>query len=265
VLPGLAGALLVGLPFFDRSATRDPARRWPFILGGVIGFSAVVMLGLLATSRDRRDPIVIKQRLEALEKSETARRLALMGVPAEGGVAVFLNDPFYRAREIWDERCAGCHSLAGSGGEKGPDLANYNSRDWISGFLTDPGGKLYMGPAKIERGMRPVEGTGDEIKALTEFVYGQSGAADTDHALASKGEELFHSKDCDSCHEIDGTTPNAGPNLKGRGTLPYVVNVITDASQPTLFNSKNKMPRFAGRLSPQEIETMAKFVLSQKK
>ncbi|HET6146004.1 MAG TPA: cytochrome b N-terminal domain-containing protein [Polyangia bacterium] len=265
VLPGLAGALLIGLPFIDRSPTRDPARRWPFILGGVVGFSAVVMLGLLATSHDRRDPIVIKQRLEALEKADMARKLALQGVPAEGGVAVFHNDPFFRAREIWEERCVACHSLTGTGGDKGPDLANYNSRAWISGFLADPNGRLYMGPARFDKGMKPVEGTPEEIQALTEFVYGQSGAPDTDGAMAKKGEELFHAKDCDACHDIDGTTPNAGPNLKGRGSLLYVVNVITDASQPTLFNTKNKMPKFGGRLSPQEIETMAKFVLSQKK
>jgi ubiquinol-cytochrome c reductase cytochrome b subunit len=265
VLPGLAGALLVGLPFIDRSPTRDPARRWPVILGGVVGFSVVIMLGLLATSHDRRDPTVLKQRVEALEKSDTARRLALQGVTAQGGVAVFQNDPFFRAREIWDERCAGCHSLAGTGGDKGPDFADYNSRNWISGFLTDPAGKLFMGPAQLDKGMRPVEGTPDEIKALTEFVYSQSGAADSNAALAQQGKELFTSKDCDSCHDLDGTSGNAGPNLKGRGSLPYVISVITDASAPTLFNTKNKMPRFAGRLSPQDIETMARFVLSQKK
>ena len=265
VLPGIAGALLVGLPFIDRSPTRDPAKRWPVILGGAVGFSLVIMLGLLATRRDRNDPTFLKQRVEALEKSETARKLALQGVPAQGGVAVFQNDPFFHAREIWAERCVGCHSLVGTGGDKGPDFADYNSRAWISGFLTDPGGKLYMGPAQIEKGMKPVEGTPEEIKALTEFVYSQSGAPDVDAALAQQGQAAFAAKDCDACHEIDGTGTNAGPNLKGRGSLPYVINVITDASQPTLFNVKNKMPKFAGRLSPQEIETMAKFVLSQKK
>ena len=265
VLPGLAGALLVGLPFIDRSPTRDPGKRWPVMLGGAVGFSLVVMLGLLATSRDRNDPTFLKQRVEALEKSEMARRLALQGVPPQGGVAVFQNDPFFNAREIWAERCAGCHSLTGTGGDKGPDLSDYNSRAWISGFLTDPNGKLFMGPAKIEKGMKAVEGTQDEIRALTEFVYSQSGAPDTDAALAEQGKALLSSKDCDSCHDVDGTSANTGPNLKGRGSLAYVISVITDASQPTRFNRKNKMPAFGGRLSPQDIETMAKFVLSQKK
>jgi ubiquinol-cytochrome c reductase cytochrome b subunit len=265
VLPGIAGALLVGLPFIDRSATRDPGKRWPFLLGGAMGFAIVIMLGLLATKRDRGDPTFLKQRIEALEKSDTARKLALQGVPPAGGVAVFQNDPFFHAREIWAERCAGCHSLAGTGGDKGPDFSDYGSRAWISGFLTDPNGKMYMGPAAIEKGMKPVEGTPDEIKALTEFVYGQTGASDVDAKLAQQGQALFSTKDCDSCHDIDGTSGNTGPNLKGRGSLPYVINVITDASQPTLFNAKNKMPHFAGRLSPQEIETMAKFVIAQKK
>ncbi len=265
VLPGIAGALLVGLPFIDRSTTRDPGKRWPFLLGGALGGSIVVMLGLLATKHDRADPNFLKQRIEALEKSDTARHLALQGVPAQGGVAVFQNDPFYHAHEIWTERCGGCHSLAGTGGDKGPDFADYNSRAWISGFLADPSGKTFMGPAMIEKGMRPVEGTPEEMKALTEFVYSQTGAADVDAKLAEQGKALLGTKDCDSCHDIDGTSGNAGPNLKGRGSLPYVINVITDASQPTLFNTKNKMPHFAGRLTPQEIETMAKFVIAQKK
>jgi ubiquinol-cytochrome c reductase cytochrome b subunit len=265
VLPGIAGALLVGLPFIDRSPTRDPGKRWPFLLGGALGGAIVVMLGLAATRHDRNNPDFLKQRIEALEKAETARHLALQGVPAQGGVAVFQNDPFFHAREIWADRCEGCHSLTGTGGQKGPDFADYNSRAWIAGFLADPNGKTFMGPAMIEKGMRPVEGTPEEMKALTEFVYSQSGAADVDAKLAEQGKALFGTKDCDSCHDLDGTSGNTGPNLKGRGSPQYVINVITDASQPTLFGAKNKMPKFAGRLSPQEIETMAKFVLSQKK
>jgi mono/diheme cytochrome c family protein len=177
---------------------------------------------------------------------------------------VFTNDPFFRAHEVWDEKCAGCHSMARTGGEKAPDLGGYNSRDWILGFLKEPAGKLYMGPANIEKGMKPVEGTADELKALTEFVYSQTGAGDTDAALAKQGQELFASKDCDSCHDIDGTTGNTGPNLKGRGTLEYVASVITDASQPTRFGAKNQMPRFGDKLSAADIVLLAKFIVAQK-
>jgi ubiquinol-cytochrome c reductase cytochrome b subunit len=265
VLPGLAGALLIGLPFIDRSHTRDPRRRLAVLLGAVVGFGGVVALGVLASRGDKASEYFRRQRIEAQEKSETARKLALQGVPPEGGVAVFRNDPYALARELWEEKCTGCHSLTGAGGEKGPDLANYNSRAWIAGFLADPDGKLYMGPAKLEKGMKPAEGTPDEIKALTEFVYSLSSAADTDTTLARQGQALFSTKDCDSCHDLDGTSENTGPNLRARGTYEYVVDVIRDASQMRLFGAKNKMPRFADKLSSQEIAILARFVLSQKR
>jgi mono/diheme cytochrome c family protein len=128
---------------------------------------------------------------------------------------VFRNDPMYRAREIWDDRCAGCHGLAGAGGEKGPDLKDYNSRAWIRGFLVNPDGPMYMGPAKIEKGMRPVEASAEEMDALVEYLYAETGAADADNAKAARGRNLLSPKDCDTCHDLDGEGENDGPNLKG--------------------------------------------------
>jgi len=151
VIPGLVGAALVSLPFIDRSATRDPRRRILVMVGAAIGFLAVSGLGVLARRHDNADPLVATQRAEAAERAETARRLALQGVPAEGGTSVFRNDPLIHARELWDEKCKGCHSLGGTGGEKGPDFKGYNSRAWISVFLKNPDGPLRMGPAKLER------------------------------------------------------------------------------------------------------------------
>jgi ubiquinol-cytochrome c reductase cytochrome b subunit len=264
VLPGLAGALLVGLPFLDRSATRNPMRRIGAVVGCTVGFAGAITLGYLSHHRDQSDQAFLRGRIDAGEKGEMARRLALEGMPPEGGTAVFRNDPFFHARELWGEKCAGCHSLTGMGGDKAPDLKDYNSRAWILEFLKAPDGKLRMGPANIEKGMKPVEGTSEEIQALAEFVYSQTGAHDVDAALAKRGQALLSAKDCDSCHDFDGTSENTGPNLKGRGTLEYVIDVITDASQPRRFGVKNKMPRFAGKLSSEEIAGLAKFVLSQK-
>ncbi len=121
-----------------------------------------------------------------------------------------------------------------------------------------------MGPAKIERGMKPVTGTADELDALTEMVYAETGAADAVPSRAEAGRALISAKDCDSCHEFDGDGENAGPNLKGRGTLAWVQAVIADAGQPRLFGDRNKMPKFADKLTPSEIEDLARFVLAQR-
>jgi len=172
--------------------------------------------------------------------------------------------PRDHARAIWADRCSGCHGLVGAGGDKAPDFKDYDSRAWIRGFLEDPEGPLHMGTAKIDKGMKPVRGSPEELAALTEMVYAETGAPDADPMRAAHGRDLVPQKDCDSCHELDGEGENAGPNLKGRGTLAWVEAVISDAGQGRLFGEKSKMPRFAGKLTPAEIEEMARFVIAQK-
>jgi mono/diheme cytochrome c family protein len=121
-----------------------------------------------------------------------------------------------------------------------------------------------MGPAKIEKGMRPVEASAEEMDALVEYLYAETGAADADTAKAARGRNLLSPKDCDTCHDLDGEGENDGPNLKGRGTAKWVAAVIADPGHPLLFTDRNKMPKFVGKLSAEEIELMAKFVVALK-
>ncbi|HVZ86273.1 MAG TPA: c-type cytochrome [Polyangia bacterium] len=172
-------------------------------------------------------------------------------------------DPLSHARALWGDRCARCHSLAGTGGEKAPDLKNYDSRAWIRRFLQNPNDPLNMGPAKIERGMQPIQGSPEEMAALVELVYAETGAPDADLARAARGRELMPQMDCDTCHEIDGEGENAGPNLKGRGTEAWLEAVIADAGQGRLFGDRSRMPKFAGELTPAEIADLARLVLAQ--
>ncbi len=264
VIPGLLTALLLALPFLDRAPSNHPADRKRVMAAACAGLVAVGALSAIAVRKDAHDPAYAKARAEEETRARQARELARKGMPPEGGLAVFRNDPLNHARELWDQRCAGCHGLAGMGGDKGPDFKGYDGRAWIRGFLANPDGPLFMGPAKIDRGMRPVEGTPEELDALVEMVYAQTGAPDADAAKAARGHDLIDQKDCDSCHEIDGEGENAGPNLKGRGTLRWVEAVIADAGQGRLFGEKNKMPKFAGKLTAAEIEDLARFVVAQR-
>jgi ubiquinol-cytochrome c reductase cytochrome b subunit len=264
VIPGLVTGLLVALPFIDRSASRAPGSRPLVMVGTIAGVVALGLLSAAAVRKDARDPAYARARAAEREKAATARRLAREGAPPEGGVAIFRNDPLYEAREIWDEKCAGCHGLGGEGGDKGPDLKGYGTRGWIAGFLANPDGPLYMGPAKVEKGMKPVDGTPEELAALTELVYAEGGARDADAALVERGKALFPDKDCDSCHDLDEGSENDGPNLKGRGTEKWVADVIADASAGHLFGKKNKMPKFSDKLTGAQIDLLARFVLAQK-
>jgi ubiquinol-cytochrome c reductase cytochrome b subunit len=262
IIPGIVTVLAFALPFLDRGTSHRPSDRRRVLGGTTLGLAAVTALGVTALAKDARDPAYAKARAQEQVRGEMARRLALRGVPADGNV--FRNDPQHHAREIWDDRCAGCHSLSGTGGEKGPDLKDYNSRAWIRGFLTNPDGPLYMGPAKIDKGMRPVAAEPEEMEALVEYVYAESGAADVDTAKAGRGRDLLSPHDCDTCHDFDGTGENDGPNLKGRGTVKWVASVIADAGHPLLYGDRNKMTRFTGKLTPEDIDALARFVVGQR-
>jgi mono/diheme cytochrome c family protein len=215
--------------------------------GALAAGIAVGVLSALAIAEHAHDPFGVRGR-----------------AAVELGVTAVRSDPLAHAREIWDERCSRCHGLVGAGGDKAPDFRGYDSRAWIRGFLEDPEGRLHMGAAKLDKGMKPVAGTADELDALTEMVYQETGATDADAMRAARGRELIPQKDCDACHELDGEGENAGPNLKGRGTLAWVEAVIADAGEGRLYGEKNKMPRFASKLTPAEIEDMARFVIAQK-
>jgi ubiquinol-cytochrome c reductase cytochrome b subunit len=264
LIPGAVTALLLALPFLDRAPTTRPSDRMQVMAATGVSLLALGVLAAIAVAKDARDPLYAKGRAEEETRGREARRLALKGMPAEGGLAVFRNDPLNHARAIWEERCSGCHGLVGTGGDKGPDFKDYNSRAWIRGFLENPEGPLYMGPAKIDKGMKTVQGSPDELEALAEMIYAETGAPDADAVRAARGRELVAQKDCDTCHEVDGEGENAGPNLKGRGTLAWVEAVISDAGHGRLFGEKNKMPKFAGKLTPAELEDMARFVIAQK-
>jgi ubiquinol-cytochrome c reductase cytochrome b subunit len=258
IIPGVATALAFALPFVDGGRSNRPRDRRAVLGGFVVAVLGLGALSAISLAKDARDPAFAKARADESARTENAFTFARKGIPASGDP--FDNDPMRQARATWEERCAGCHGLTGTGGDKAPDLKDYNSRAWIRGFLLDPEGPLYMGPAKLERGMRAVDGTPEEIDALTEYVYAETGATDVDLAKAGRGHDLLSPKDCDTCHDFDGKGENDGPNLKGRGTPKWIAAVIADAAHPLLFAERNKMPKFAAKLTPAEIEALASFI-----
>jgi phosphate ABC transporter permease protein PstC len=269
-LPGIVGAIVFALPFLDRSHSLSPWKR-PLVTAGLVASLAITgVLTTLSLRKDARDEAFQKHRAEVAIEGLRARELAKRGVLPTGGIDVYKNDPQFEVLSLYKEKCGNCHGLAGQGGDEGPDFLDYNSRSWILAFLKDPQGRLFMGPAKKKKGMKPVEGTEEELAALAEVVYAQTGATDVKPELIkmANDDELFSEKDCDSCHYIDEGDKdlgNAGPNLFERGTIDYVVRVIEAPEHEALYGEKAKMPGFKGKLTPVQIRQLAEFIVGLKK
>jgi ubiquinol-cytochrome c reductase cytochrome b subunit len=264
VLPAVAVGLLAALPFLDRGGDRRPHRR-PLVMATLaLAAAALVVLAVTPVLTDAADPELARHRRQVADDGAQARQLARRGVLPAGGTAVWRNDPAFEARSLFEDRCAGCHTRDGVGGGEAPDLHDYNSRRWLAAFLRNPyAPRFFGGTKKPQKGrMEPVEATDEEIGALAEYVYSQSGASDVDAGLARQGQALFEGMNCDGCHETgDPGGGGTGPNLFRRGTTDYVRRVIEQAAAPNLYGERSKMPRFAGKLSAEQIEALAGLVL----
>jgi len=146
-------------------------------------------------------------------------------------------------------------------------VPGYNARPWIRAFLKDPSGPTFFGPTKDLHKMKPVKEEGEDLDALVELVYAQSGPADKKDALATRGKEVFEASNCTDCHTLDPNDKdeedaNVGPNLAGRGSREWLARVIADPGHVALFGKLNEMTAFKDKLSEAQIRLLADYVFS---
>jgi ubiquinol-cytochrome c reductase cytochrome b subunit len=112
--------------------------------------------------------------------------------------------------------------------------------------------------------MKPVKVEEPVMKALTEYVYGLSGPPDLDAALAAQGKTEFEERNCDTCHELDGTTEGEGPMLWKHGAAPWVRKLLQDPASPLFYGEKNDMPAYGKKLTAEELDSLSAFVAAQR-
>jgi len=113
ILPSLAGAVLLLVPFLDRSTERAPAKRKLMLTMGALVVATVAAL----TVAGARAPIV--------------------NAPAVTSPSVLAGRALYAK-----SGCSACHSIHGKGGKIGPDLTQVAARrpdaDWHVRHFKDP-------------------------------------------------------------------------------------------------------------------------------
>lgn len=269
LLPGAAAAYLFALPFVDRAKTRAPRSRWSVLTGVGLLMAGVTALTAVAIVEDANNESFQHGLEQAHVEATRARELAREGVSPVGGLAVFDNDPEQKTRNLFKEHCATCHTLEGKGSEEAPVLDNFTSREWLAGLIRDPRDKRFYGATKHDT-MEPLTteaASDEELAAVVEYLVSLSGAsvaASTDAALVSRGKALWDDKlECGSCHEVEAGKDSAGPTLAGRASAAWVARIIVDSSQKDLYGDTAEMPKFADKLTPEQIEALAQFVVSR--
>jgi ubiquinol-cytochrome c reductase cytochrome b subunit len=268
LIPGAAATFLLAAPFVERLGGKLGRT---IVLGGVGALmTGVVLLTGVAIAADRGDEEYQEAVVAAGKRAEEARAYALEGVEPLGGPAVFFNDPQYRAKMLFREHCQTCHALDGVGGGEGPDFTDYGSKAWLLELIRDPNTERFFGNTKMKGEMEAYKELPEaDLLALVDYVVSLSGDPEltADPKLVARAKELWEEADpadCSGCHEVEAGVAGDGPNLVGHGTKEWVARVIRDSSAKDLFADYAEMPKFGEKLTDEEIELLAEFVVSQR-
>lgn len=173
--------------------------------------------------------------------------------PSGSYSAEFLLQGANEGKAIFDEKCAGCHTIGG-GNRIGPDLkdvANRRDLQWIKDFISDPAKMIASDPIAQQLlkdynnitmpnlGLSPTQ-----VDGLVEYLKnpGSAAAAPTASGPMPAGDPIVGIKlfsgelglanggpSCISCHTVSGT------GLFGGGALgPDLTHVITRLGEPSL-------------------------------
>ena len=172
-------------------------------------------------------------------------------------------------QKLFTGTCGACHTLAAAGtsGTIGPNLDDAFRGDRAQHFKQSTIQNVVLDMIRLGSG--PVAGSASmpahlfsgenaqDVAAYVASVAGLGNATSTPPSqLGTDGKAIFKA-DCASCHTLKAaaSTGTIGPNLDQlKPPLATVVHQVT--------NGGAVMPAFKGKLSPAQIQAVAKFVSS---
>jgi cbb3-type cytochrome c oxidase subunit III len=198
-----------------------------------------------------------------------------------GGAAEAAQRPdLQNGKTLFVSTCAACHTLsaAGTNGTIGPNLDNAFAGDVKQGYPQSSIENVVLDqirlgsgpiatytntklgdyklqtpmPADLVKGQDAID-----VAAYVASVAGQSGYTTPGGfaSLGTNGEAIFKGAGCAGCHTLAaaGATGTTGPNLDQlKPPYPIIVRQVT--------NGGVTMPPFQGRLTPAQIQAVAKYV-----
>ena len=197
----------------------------------------------------------------------------LLSACGTGGTVAGASADENNGRQIFTEKCAGCHTLAAAGSTAtiGPNLdasfAQARSEGFKQSAIEDivhdqikfPGQypTSQSNASYLQANMPANLVTGQDAIDVAAFVAanaGKQGFVQPVPVTGTNGKQIFESK-CGSCHTLKdaGTKGTVGPNLD-QLMPPFAI------VQHQVINGGAAMPAFKGVLSDKQINAVAKYV-----
>jgi cbb3-type cytochrome c oxidase subunit III len=202
--------------------------------------------------------------------------ILLLTACGTGGTVAGASADENQGRQLFTEKCGGCHTLAAAGSTAtiGPNLdasfaesrsegfADSTIEDIVHDQIKFPGRypTSQSNPNYLQANMPANLVTGQGAIDVAAFVAanaGKQGFVQPVAVTGTNGKEIFTSK-CGSCHTLKdaGTKGTVGPNLD-QLKPPFAI------VQHQVINGGGAMPAFKGVLTAKQIDAVAKYVAEQ--
>jgi ubiquinol-cytochrome c reductase cytochrome b subunit len=289
IAPAIVLGYLALLPMVDRKPSKGPRA------GLMVLLAAIAALTVMSFARDSSDPELAKRRETATRLATRARALAVAnGVPVTGGQDVWSTAPMWKARTLFEQKCATCHGSTDVAKRKAPWIGpGHKDRAWFDRFLLAPSGPEFWGPTQLEQNARirrtwekakeaaeaagkpippepkeqdlmmpVVELTASDRADVVELLYAQTGAIDIDKAKLERSVKVFEEK-CNDCHKIDeGAAGASAPGLGAVGSRDWYTSFIGNPKKAVhMTESLSHMPRFDSELTITERDQLAEYLV----
>lgn len=211
---------------------------------------------LVAPTRYDADKAIAfqKEMDEAEHKAKRAINLAGDGVPAAGPRLLLRNDPMTRGQVLFKDKCGACHAygdVVKTEKPTGADLADFGSKEWLKGLLTDYDSDKYFGKTPLKGGK--MSGFVAKAKKDPKIAADLPVIADWLATHPRKGPPPDQFKHCVDCHSYDRKPDedySEGPDLTGYGDEEWLRAMIVYPWSEARYGKKNRMPSFRDLESP---------------
>jgi mono/diheme cytochrome c family protein len=210
---------------------------------------------------------------------------------------VFSEDRRSSGRRVYETYCIGCHGQNGLGDGEASVFLNPKPRNFVNGqfkfFYSGESGPFPSTDSLKITTRNGIQGaampafpllTDQEISDVTTYIKSlrQGGWVEPAPVLAAApitgttAVEIFNNAGCNTCHQLDplGAVGGVGPNLTQAGSRLTVDEIKESITNPAVVTAaecpagpcpQGVMPQnFKDRLTPEQIDTLANFLVQQK-